>query len=208
VYGNRNGASVIFREAIEGLKNRNLQRLQIFHVLSRERVDNDLGHGRIDREKVHLFFDKIPDIRQGDEYFMCGPFEMIEAVREELKLRKVPTQNVHFELFNAPKNPLSKHTKATDTYTKSVASIRLDGLTFEVPVPEGMSVLDAAQQAGADLPFACKGGVCCTCRAKLTAGEVEMEVNFSLTEEEMEQGYILTCQAIPKTERLVVNFDA
>lgn len=207
VYGNRNGASVIFREAIEGLKNRHLQRLQLFHILSRERVDNDLGFGRLDPEKVRLFFDKIPDIQRGDEFFMCGPFDVIEAVREALKLRDVPTQKIHFELFNAPKKKDTGSVKPTDTYKKSIASIRLDGLTFEVSIPEGMSILDAAQAAGADLPFACKGGVCCTCRAKLTEGEVEMETNFALSEEETDGGYILTCQSIPKTERLVLNFD-
>jgi ring-1,2-phenylacetyl-CoA epoxidase subunit PaaE len=207
VYGNRNGASVIFREEIEGLKNKNLHRFQIFHVLSRERVDNDLGFGRIDAEKVHLFFEKVADVRRGDEYYMCGPLEMIEAVREELKKREVPAKNVHFELFNAPVKA-KKTATASDNYKKSTASIQLDGLKFDISIPEGMNILDAAQATGADLPFACKGGVCCTCRARLIEGEVEMEVNFALTEEETEQGYILTCQAIPKTDHLVVNFDA
>lgn len=207
VYGNRNAAGVIFRESIEGLKNKYLERFQIFHILSRERMDNDLGNGRIDADKVHLFFGKIPDVYKGDEFYICGPLDMIESARSVLQERQVAPQCVHFELFNAPVRPKDAARKPAAYYKKSHASIRLDGLTFEVDVPEGSSILDAAQAAGADLPFACKGGVCCTCRAKLAEGAVEMEVNFSLTEEETNAGYILTCQSIPKTDRVVVDFD-
>jgi ring-1,2-phenylacetyl-CoA epoxidase subunit PaaE len=208
VYGNRNAGSVIFREAIEGLKNKYVERFQIFHTLSRERMDNDLANGRLDEAKIHLLFDKLPDVYRGDAFYVCGPLDMIESVRQVLKERDVPAQRVHFELFNAPVRPKDAAQKPSDYYKKSHASILLDGRTFEVEVPEGMSILDAAQTVGADLPFACKGGVCCTCRARLIEGEVEMEVNFSLTEEETEAGYVLTCQSIPKTERVFINFDA
>lgn len=205
IYGNRNAASVIFREKIEGFKNAYLHRFQVFHVLSRERIDNDLNFGRLSFEKLSLFFDKINSLLRGDDFFVCGPVEVVEALKNILHQKNIDAKKVHFELFNAPTQKTNK--KIVNTTAQSLVKIKMDGLTFEVPTPEGMSILDAAQMAGADLPFACKGGVCCTCRAKLMEGEVAMDVNFALTEDETEQGFILTCQAIPKTKNLLVDFD-
>lgn len=206
IYGNRNAASVIFREQIEGLKNTYLNRFQLFHVLSRERMENELNFGRLTFDKINLFFDKIDHLLRGDDFFVCGPVEVVEAVKNILHQKNIDAKKVHFELFNAPnqKTPQKRTIRQT---AQSIVKIKMDGLTFDVPTPEGMSILDAAQMAGADLPFACKGGVCCTCRAKLVEGAVEMDVNFALTEEETEQGFILTCQAIPKTNNLLVDFD-
>jgi ring-1,2-phenylacetyl-CoA epoxidase subunit PaaE len=119
--------------------------------------------------------------------------------------RNIATNKIHFELFNAPK--VNGKKAASLASASGVATIKIDGLSFEVPIPKGMNVLDAAHLKGADLPYACKGGVCCTCRAKLTEGSVDMEVNFALTEEELEAGFILTCQAHPKTAHITVDFD-
>jgi ring-1,2-phenylacetyl-CoA epoxidase subunit PaaE len=206
IYGNKNAASVIFREEIEGLKNKNMQRLRVFHVLSRERVDSELLHGRINAAKMKDFIGKVPEILRGFEYLLCGPEDMINEVREVLNSFKIDKKNIHFELFGTNK---TKHEKTVISTEKivSTATIKLDGISFDVPIHEGEAVLDAALRVGADLPFACKGGVCCTCRAKITEGVVEMEVNYALDHEEVERGYILTCQAIPKTARLVIDFD-
>ena len=168
-------------------------------------MENELGFGRLTEEKINVLFDKIPYLLRGGDFFVCGPVETIEAVKIVLSNRNIESKKIHFELFNAPiKKNLQQ---SVGNLPKSMVKIRIDGLTFDVPTPENMSILDAAQMAGADLPFACKGGVCCTCRAKLLEGEVEMEVNFALAEEEIEAGFILTCQAIPKTAQILVDFD-
>ncbi len=214
IYGNRNATSVIFREHIEGLKNKYLNRFQIFHVLSRERVDSELGSGRLDKAKLAYFIQKMPDILlqrspdgKGGNFYICGPYDMIQDIKSVLLEHEISPKNIHFELFNAPNKSRAIEKKAIDLSKTHIVTIKLDGLTFDVPTPEGMNILDAAQSVGADLPYACKGGVCCTCRAKLLEGNVEMEVNYALTEEETAAGFILTCQAVPKSERLVVSFD-
>ncbi len=205
IYGNRYVSTIIFKEEIEDLKNMYLGRFQVFNVLSRERTESKLLHGRLDKEKIACFFDKIPHLLRGDEFFSCGPIEMTEALRAVLTEYGVDEKRIHFELFNAPKtqNPKPKTQNAID----SLATIKLDGLTFDVPIDKGRTILEAAQAVGADMPYACKGGVCCTCRAKLVEGDVEMLVNYALTKEETDAGFILTCQAIPKSDKVVVNFD-
>ena len=205
IYGNRHISSIIFKEEIEALKNRYLGRLQVFNVLSRERTESDLLHGRLNKAKITQFFDKIPNLLSADEFFSCGPIEMTEAVQEYLKVQGIEEDKLHFELFNAPK---TKHQiPNTQNTVDCLALIKLDGLSFEVPIHKGQNILEAAQAVGADMPYACKGGVCCTCRAKLVEGNIEMNANYALTKEEVAQGFILTCQAIPKTERIVVDFD-
>jgi ring-1,2-phenylacetyl-CoA epoxidase subunit PaaE len=206
IYGNKNAASVIFREEIEGLKNKYMQRLRVFHVLSRERVDAELLHGRINAMKIKAFSEKISEILRGSEYFLCGPEDMINDIRQVLSEHQIDAKNIHFELFGTNKK---NHTHAVISTEKvvSTATIKLDGISFDVPIHEGEMVLDAALRMGADLPFACKGGVCCTCRAKITEGVVDMVVNYALDHDELERGYILTCQAMPKTARVVIDFD-
>ncbi len=216
IYGNRNTASIIFREDIEGLKNKYMERLRVFHVLSRERMDSDLFHGRIDSPKIKQIFDKIPDILRGlipkprggqmTQFFICGPEDMINDVRNALIERGIDRHNIHFELFGTNKKAATINHSLSEKVI-SVATIRLDGVSFDVPIHEGEAVLDAALAVGADLPFACKGGVCCTCRAKLTEGGVEMDVTYALDPEEVESGFILTCQSHPKTAKITVNFD-
>ncbi len=206
IYGNRQVSSIIFKEDLEALKNQYLGRFQVFNVLSRERNESNLLHGRLNKAKIAHFIEKIPQLLRGNEYFVCGPVDMTEAVKEVFLEHKIAEKNIHFELFNAPKKAVTNG-ETVKGAVGGTATIQLDGLTFDVPIEKGQNILDAAQLMGADMPFACKGGVCCTCRAKLIEGEVEMTANYALTKEEVNQGFILTCQAVPKTERLVVDFD-
>ncbi len=210
-YGNRTADSIIFREAIEGLKNKHLVRLSVHHVLSREHTGSDLFTGRISREKCATFFEKIVDIHEADEFFICGPQEMNEDIRDLLLSASIDRKKVHVELFTtgvAKKVQVRSKMRPQNGFEAQI-QITLDGNTFEFPLfSTGDSILDAALRQGADLPYACKGGVCCTCRARLLSGEVEMELNYALEPDELAAGYILTCQSHPKTERVVVDFDA
>jgi ring-1,2-phenylacetyl-CoA epoxidase subunit PaaE len=207
VYGNRRSSTVIFREEIEGLKNRYLGRFQVIHILSQERVDVPWQSGRITAARLDEMLEVMPDILGADQFFVCGPEEMIACVREGLQSRGIPKDHVHFELFGTGQHKQKKSQQPVSDAVIATAEIRLDGVRFDVPVREGQAVLDAALATGADLPFACKGGVCCTCRAKLTEGKVEMEANYALDEEEVEAGFILTCQAHPLTPVIKVDFD-
>jgi ring-1,2-phenylacetyl-CoA epoxidase subunit PaaE len=214
VYGNRSRNTIIFREAIEALKNKYMLRLRLYHVLSREYMDIPLFNGRIDAAKCAEFCKSLIDINNVDEAFICGPEEMILSVRQQLIDLGMSSGNVHIELFTSPDQPKATHEKWVSGHKKengpvSKVSITLDGATFDLELAfNGDSILDAALKSGADLPYACKGGVCCTCRAKVTEGEVEMEVNYGLEHDEIEKGYVLTCQSHPRTERVVVDFDA
>lgn len=214
VYGNKNRNTIIFREAIEGLKNKYMERLRVYHVLSREMMDVPLFNGRIDAAKVEEFNKSLINIHQIDEAFICGPEEMLLAVRQQLTDLGMPSEKVHIELFTSPDQPKEHHEKwvkqhSSDGGPVSKVSITLDGATFEMDLAyNGDSILDAALKHGADLPYACKGGVCSTCRAKVLEGEVEMEVNYALEKDEIKNGFILTCQAHPKTEKVIVDFDA
>ena len=214
VYGNKTRHSVIFRETIEGLKNRFMERLRVFHVLSREFMDVPLFNGRIDAEKAEQFCGKLVDLSTVDEAFICGPEAMILSVRDKMLQLGLPQDRVHVELFSSPDQPQRQHEKwksehATDEGPKSKVFVTLDGATFSLDLAYNSdNILDAALRAGADLPYACKGGVCATCRAKVTEGAVEMEVNYGLEPDEVAKGYVLTCQSHPKTEVVRVDFDA
>ena len=214
IYCNRSRNSVIFREQIEGLKNQYMQRLRLFHILSREYMDVPLFNGRIDAEKIEQFSKTLVPIKEIDEAFICGPEDMILSVRQKLVDLGMPSAHVHIELFTSPDQPKASHEKWVAEHRKdegpmSKVSITLDSATFDIDLPyHGESILDAALRHGADLPYACKGGVCATCRAKVIEGEVVMEVNYGLEPDEVEKGFILTCQAHPKTEKVAVDFDA
>lgn len=213
VYGNRNRNTIIFKEAIEALKNKYMQRLRVYHVLSRESMDVALFNGRITKEKCSEMCDALIDVSTVDEAFICGPEQMILDVRQQLIDLGMDAHHVHMELFTSPDQPKRSHEKwvkehAEDDGKMSKVSITLDGTTFEMDLAyNGDSILDAALKQGADLPFACKGGVCCTCRAKVTEGEVDMEVNYALEPDEVKNGFVLTCQSHPKTDRVVIDFD-
>jgi len=213
VYGNRSRASIIFREELEALKNKYMDRLRLYHILSREFMDVAIFNGRINADKCEEFCDGLIDLNTVDESFICGPEEMLLSVKKQLFELGLPAQNIHIELFTSPDQPKASHdawvtAHKDDLGPMSKVSITLDGTTFDMDVPyNGTSILDAALSKGADLPFACKGGVCCTCRAKLMEGNVEMEVNYSLEPDEVAKGFVLTCQSHPRSERVVIDFD-
>jgi len=212
VYGNRSRASIVFFEELEGLKNRYLERFNFINVLSREKTDAPLNFGRIDENKL-AELSKMIRYENMDDFFVCGPEEMIFCVKDFLEKTGVEKKKIHFELFSTPGQKKlavsSRQSAVGDSGPKSKITIKLDGRSFDFDLPfsSETSILDAALKQGADLPFACKGGVCCTCKARLLEGEVDMDVNWGLEHEEVEQGYILTCQSHPKTEKVVVDFD-
>lgn len=211
VYGNKNHGSIIFFEELEGLKNKYMERFNLIHVLSREKTDSPISFGRITADKLKDL-NRLIDYTTTDEFFVCGPEEMIFCVKDYLIGTGIDKKKIHFELFTSPgqKKPSVHSQQTTGSETKSQITIKLDGRSFdfELSLNSDTTILDAALKKGADLPYACKGGMCCTCKAKLLEGEVMMDVHWGLEEEEVEQGYILTCQSHPKTEKIVVDFDA
>lgn len=215
VYGNKNRGSIIFKEQLEALKNKYMTRLRVYHVFTRETMDTPLFNGRINVEKAKAFLQRLINIEEMDELFICGPEEMILGLRsyfiDELK---IDAHKVHFELFSSPDQPRAVHEawmakqEQVDPSTISKVTVKLDGAAFEMNLAYGGdNILDAALQQGADLPYACKGGVCSTCKAKLIEGEVDMEVNYALEPDELAARFILTCQSHPRTEKVVVDFD-
>ena len=211
VYGNKSRSSIIFFEELEGLKNKNLQRFNFINILSQERTDAPINFGRINTEKLKELA-KLIDYTSFDESFICGPEEMIFCVKDFLESKGIEKKKIHFELFTTPgqkKSGVGSRETGVDNGPKSGITVKLDGRSFDfdLSLTSDITILDAALKQGADLPFACKGGVCCSCKARLIEGEVSMDVHWGLEEEEIEQGYILTCQSHPKTEKVVVDFD-
>lgn len=213
VYGNKNRNAIIFRETLEAIKNKYINRFRIIHVLSRERTDAAINHGRIDAAKCEQLGSQVIDWPSVHHYFLCGPEAMIFSTRDFLVSKGVPAEKIHFELFTSPgqaqRTREMEKADGKDTGPVARVSVKLDGISFDFDLPfNSRSILDAALQEGADLPYACKGGVCCTCRAKLVSGEVEMEVNYALEPDEVAAGYILTCQSHPRSGSVVVDFDS
>lgn len=209
-YGNKNTASVIFKEQIEALKNKYMNRFRVYYILSKEFNESPLFSGRIDAEKCETFCKYFIDIQQVAAYFLCGPEEMIFAVKEQLETQGADKKDIHFELFTTSQAKTNnKNLQKTDSNeSMSQISLQLDGKMMHFPLStQGVSILDAALALGADLPFACKGGVCCTCKAKILEGEVKMTVNYGLEEDEIEANYVLSCQAHPVSEKVVIDFD-
>jgi len=209
VFVNRNRASIIFFEELEALKNKYLQRFNFINLLTREKTDADIFSGRIDIEKLQQL-GKMIDYHQQDEFFVCGPEQMIFCVKDFLETKGIDSKKIHFELFtaNATAPITSAAEKETAAKITSMVEVRFDGRTIAFPMNvHSGTVLDEALQQGADLPFACKGGMCCSCKAKLVEGAVEMKVHWGLEEEEVKQGFILTCQAHPVSEKVVIDFD-
>lgn len=209
LYGNRTGRDIIFAEELAGLKDRYLDRLSIAHALSREMQDVPALQGRLDRARIGLLLRAVPRI---DHAFLCGPAAMMdEAAAAFIGLGLAP-ERIHREYFTpgeggrlAPAPPARGEASARPS---AVAEIVIDGRHHEVPLPEGVSIIDAARAQGLDLPFSCRGGMCCSCRARLVSGKAEMAVNYSLQPWEIAAGFILTCQARPLTPRLVLDYDA
>lgn len=208
-YTNQAVSTIILREEIEALKNIFLDRFEVFYFLTQEVRSSPLFNGRIDKEKLDVIFNSFIDKASVNDYFICGPNEMIFLIRDYLQGLEVDNKSIHLELFNTDiKGAKKKKVRKVDPKLMADISILEGGKNFSFQIPQGSdNILDAAIKRNADLPFACKGGMCCTCRAKLVEGKVDMEVNYALEPEEVEAGYILTCQSIPLSEKIVVDFD-
>jgi ring-1,2-phenylacetyl-CoA epoxidase subunit PaaE len=211
-YGNKTSNTVIFKDKLDALKSEYMGRLEVHHVLSQEDQGTDYLKGRINQAKCESFAEKFFDINRVSEYFICGPEAMINAVSDSLKGLGIDSKKIHFELFTSPvqnlagKTKVEKGTKVDKMMSKVTVVLDGDETHFDLS-SSGFSVLDAALDAGADVPYACKGAVCCTCRAKVIEGSAEMDMNYALEDDEVADGYILTCQSHPTSEKLVVSFD-
>lgn len=208
IYGNKGFASIIFREELESLKNLHMDRFRLIHVLSRESLGNRLQKGRIDEEKVADICKAFFGNQSVDGVFVCGPESMVHAVKKGMSAFGVDEKNIHFELFGTTAPKKEKAEVAESEIVHSKVTIILDDDHYVMDLDSsGKSVLEAGYDMGADLPYACKGGVCCTCKAKILQGTAVMDVNYALEKEEIEAGYILTCQAHPTSKELIVSFD-
>ncbi len=210
-YGNRTLGDMLFREATEELKDRFLDRLAVFHVLSREQQDIPLLNGRLDRGKVLVLMRHVVPADQVDHVFVCGPAGMSDEVEATLLELGMPPASIHVERFVSgfKGTPRERPLVTTEQAAPGrVASLVVDGKHAEVTVADGEFVLDAALRAGLDLPYACKGGMCSTCRARLVDGTAVMDVNFSLEPWEVEAGFVLTCQTRPTSDRVSIDYDA
>jgi len=209
-YGNRNAASIMFRDTLEALKNRFLARLSIAHILSRERQEVAWLNGRIDREKVLHVLPRLVAPSAIDQALICGPGGMIETVSEALGELGMPAERIRSEHFTvAPDSQKTRQAASPSAATPvaATATVIVQGVETLVPIAPGEVVVDAALRAGLDVPYSCKGGMCSTCRARLLEGEVSMDVNYALEPWEVEAGYILTCQSHPVSSHLVVDYD-
>jgi len=204
--------SIIFKDEIEGLKNLNLKRLELYYFLTKENRGLPLFNGRFTSDKLKDITSKLIDVPNTEACYVCGPEEMIFLIKDEMVAAGMSEEKVHFELFNTGNSEADKkhiaevlehqadHTQVTIIDGDKEFHFSMDG--------DHDNILDAALANDADLPFACKGGVCCTCKAKVIEGKVEMKLNYGLEPYEVEAGYVLTCQAVPVTDKVVVDFDA
>ena len=211
LYGNRRTDTVMFTEEIADLKNAYGPRLHLLHVLSREPTEADIVNGRLDADRLRTLLGALVDVEGVDHWWLCGPLGMTEDAVAVLGELGVDRKRVHRELFYVDEPPPEVHRAeddATATGEGSQVTVVLNGRSTELTVPRTVSVLDAAQKVRGDLPFACKGGVCGTCRARVTDGEVTMRRNFALEDEEVDAGFVLTCQTLPVSEKVTVDFDA
>ncbi len=209
LYGSRATGQIIFREQLEELKDRFMGRLSVVHVLSREQQDVPVLNGRLDGAKIRLLLGGLTPIPAIDHAFLCGPASMIDEVRAALAVAGMDEGRIHSERFTAAPHtgvPLHKPPPTTEL-PHAVATIIADGARTEVAVGADETVLEAALRAGLDLPYSCRGGMCSTCRARVTGGSVQMDVNYALEPWETAAGYVLTCQARPTADRLTVDYD-
>ena len=210
LYGNRTVSGILFLEALEDLKNSFPDRFTMMHILSREHQDAEILNGRINAAKCEELCAGAIDITRIDEAFLCGPEQMIMEVKDFLLEKGLGREHIHFELFitEAAIAAGGRPAPAVEAGPKRHVKVILGGRKTDVEVVEdGVSILDRALQQGLDLPYACKGGVCSTCRAKVLQGEVEMDINYALEDDEVAEGYVLTCQSHPLTDDVIVDFD-
>jgi ring-1,2-phenylacetyl-CoA epoxidase subunit PaaE len=215
IFGNRTSSSVMFAEEIEDLKNRYLGRLSVVHILSKESQDVDLLSGRITADKINQLAAGVIDFSNVTEAFLCGPEGLVMDVKSALIQLGVANEKIRFELFTPTKKQGTKGKadrapSEPNTSNKNLSSITiiLDGKSHQFDLLESdESLIEAAARSGLELPYSCKGGMCCTCRCKVEKGEVSMALNYSLEAWEMQAGFVLSCQAKPVTPELVLNFD-
>ena len=215
VYANRSAMDVMFAEDLGDLKDKYPSRLAVHHVLSREQRISPLMSGRIDAGKLEQILDEVVQVSRTDEWFLCGPFELVQMCRDTLAERGVAEDSIRFELFSTgrpetPQGQQGREVPEDPSGEKHEIIFTLDGLSSSIESPRSAheTVLNAALRVRPDVPFACAGGVCGTCRAKVVSGTFEMEENYALEKDEVENGYVLTCQTRPTSEELVVDFDA
>ena len=211
IYGNRRQSSTMFKEELEDLKNRYLTRLTLHTVFSQEHMDSPLYSGRLTQAKLGEFLSVLIQPQQLDHVFVCGPHSFNDEADTALLAAGIPAEHIHIERFGVPVDATSMKIKPAvqpgDAPQAMIQIIR-DGLSREIEFrTEHGNVLDAAAAAGLEVPYSCKSGVCCTCRAKLIEGKVRMDRNFALEKHEVAAGFVLTCQAHPLTERVVISFD-
>ncbi len=215
LYGNRRTATMMFREELCFLKNAYLDRLQWINVMSREQQEADVLNGRINNRKGGELNRQLIRIRAFDQFFLCGPEAMISEVSRGLRREGIDEARIHYELFHASaqdaKAVIEKHQARAEKFAGALSEVRVRAggreISFELAA-DGENVLDGALDAGLEVPFSCKGGVCATCKAKLLEGKVEMDLNHALGAAELAAGYILTCQAHPISKRVVIDYDA
>ncbi|ANG92776.1 phenylacetate-CoA oxygenase/reductase subunit PaaK [Enterobacteriaceae bacterium 155047] len=207
IYGNRSSQSMMFRQALADLKDSYAQRLQLVNIFSQETLDSELLHGRINGEKLQALANTLIDFSQFDEAFICGPSVMMDEAEQALKTLGIADKAIHLERFNTAGTPVKRATTIQTQGQK--VTVRQDGRDRQITLTaEDESILDAALRQGADLPYACKGGVCATCKCKVLRGKVDMATNYSLEPDELAAGYVLSCQALPLTPDVIVDFDA
>ncbi|MGW0615778.1 1,2-phenylacetyl-CoA epoxidase subunit PaaE [Streptomyces sp. NPDC002788] len=209
LYGNRRTGTVMFAEELADLKDLYPTRFQLAHVLSREPREAEVLSGRLDAERLSVLVDALVDVESADHWWLCGPHGMVRAAQQVLAGLGVPADRVHQELFYADDEPVREvhHTETGPSGPVSQVTVTLDGRSTTSPLPRERTILEGAQQTRPDLPFACKGGVCGTCRALVTDGKADMRRNFALEPSEVDAGYVLTCQSFPVSDALTVDFD-
>jgi ring-1,2-phenylacetyl-CoA epoxidase subunit PaaE len=209
-YLNSTVKSIIFKEEIEQLKNKYFNRFEIFYFLTKEHRTSELFNGRFTHEKMEVLTEKIIDVATTDECFICGPEEMIFLLRDALQAKGLAKDKIHYELFNTGLSEEDKQriSKIVEKKVEGTEVTIIDGgKEFHFVMGEDFdNLLDGAIAAGADLPYACKGGVCSTCRCVVVDGSVEMKLNYSLEADELAKNYVLSCQAVPTSKKVVVDF--
>ncbi|MFI5489463.1 1,2-phenylacetyl-CoA epoxidase subunit PaaE [Micromonospora echinaurantiaca] len=208
VYGNRTANTVMFAEELADLKDRYPTRLHLVHVLSREQGESPLLSGRIDADRLGRLLDTVVPGDAIEEWFLCGPYGMVVDAKAVLTGRGLPESAVHTELFHVDAPPEPPRRAADEPGSGTEVTILLDGRSSSFTMGRHERVLDAALKVRGELPYACKGGVCSTCKAKIVDGEVTMARNYALEPDEVAAGYVLTCQSSPTTDRLTVDYDA
>jgi ring-1,2-phenylacetyl-CoA epoxidase subunit PaaE len=210
IYGNRRSDTVMFADELADLKDRYPARFELVHVLSREPRESDVLSGRLDAARLGALVDALVPVGAVDHWWLCGPFELVETARAVLLERGVEAAQVHRELFYVEElaPPPAVHADAAPSGPTAAVTVVLDGRATPLRLARDTPILDAAQRVRTDLPFACKGGVCGTCRAKVTHGEVRMRRNFALEQDELDEGFVLTCQSLPVTDEVTLDYDA